>query len=193
MNKDDDIFKQEIFNSVKALANGGILLYPTDTIWGIGCDATNKNAVDKIYKIKKRDKSKSLIVLLDSIEKLEMYVKDIPSITYDLLENIDRPLTIIYPQAINLAPNVFAEDGSVGIRIVKSAFCKELISDFGKPIVSTSANFSGEPTALSFSHISDTIKSRMNYIVGINHNQINLIPSQIIKLTNDNSFKVIRV
>ena len=192
MNIDDDIFKQEIINSVKALANGGILLYPTDTIWGIGCDATNKNAVDKIYKIKKRDKSKSLIVLLDSIDKLEMYVKDIPPITYDLLENIDRPLTIIYPNAINIAPNVFAEDGSVGIRIVKSAFCKELISDFGKPIVSTSANFSGETTALSYNHIAYTIKSRMDYIVGINQNQINLIPSQIIKLTKDNSFKVLR-
>ena len=192
MNLDDDIFKQEILNSIKVLESGGILLYPTDTIWGIGCDATNKKAVDKIYEIKKRDKSKSLIILLDTIDKLRNYVKDIPDITYDLLENIERPLTIIYPNAINLAPNVIANDGSIGIRIVKDGFCKELISAYGKPLVSTSANFAGEPTALYYNSISESIKSKVDYIVNINQNQINLIPSQIIKLIDNNSFRVIR-
>jgi L-threonylcarbamoyladenylate synthase len=192
MEINDAIFNKEINNALKTLEDGGVLLYPSDTIWGIGCDATNAKAVDKIYNIKKRDKAKSLIVLIDSVDKLPFYIKDIPDITYDLIDNIDRPLTIIYPNAYNIAPNVLAGDGSLGIRIVKNGFCKELIRVFGKPIVSTSANFSGEPTAISFNHISEKLKAKMDYTVSILHTQINLIPSQIIKLTNDNSFKVIR-
>ncbi len=183
---------REIENAIKILEKGGTILYPTDTIWGLGCDATNSKAVNKIYTIKKRDKSKSLIILLDSIDNLKNYIKDIPDITYDLIGNIDRPLTIIYPSAINIAPNVLAGDGSVGIRIVNNGFCKELIRKFGKPIVSTSANFSGDPTAISFNNIKDTLKSKVDYTVGIYKNQVNLVPSQIIKLTDDNSFKVLR-
>ncbi len=193
MKVDINIFNQEINNALKVLQKVGTLLYPTDTIWGIGCDSTNKKAVDKIYDIKNRDKTKSLIVLIDSVDKLEDYVVNIPDITYDLINNINRPLTIIYPKAKNIATNVMADDGSLAIRIVKDDFCKELIKQFGKPIVSTSANFSGEPTAVHFKQISETLKSKMDYIVSIFHNEIKEIaPSQIIQLTTDNSFKVIR-
>jgi len=140
----------EIEQCLKVLRNGGTILYPTDTIWGIGCDATNSKAVNKIYRLKKRVESKSLIILLDTPEKIKNYVTQVPEIALDLLENIDRPLTIIYPGAKNLAKNVIAEDNSIAIRIVKNEFCRKLIHEFDKPIVSSSANISGEPSPLVF-------------------------------------------
>src|SRR5512133_1363512 len=138
MNFDNDIEK-----SLKVLADGGTLLYPTDTIWGIGCDATNTMAVEKIYRIKSRSEAKSMIILLDHIDKLSTYIESVPEITGDLLASITNPVTIIYSNARKLAPNVIASDGTVAIRIVKDNFCSELIRRFGKPIVSTSANISG--------------------------------------------------
>ena len=157
--------RDDIKKSLEVLNSGGILLYPTDTVWGLGCDATNYQAVDKIYKIKRRIESKSLIILIDAIESLASYVRKVPEITSDLLKSIDNPVTIIYSNARNLAPNVVAGDGTIGIRIVEDVFCTELIRQFGRPIVSTSANISGEETPSLFSHISQEVKDEVDYIV----------------------------
>src|SRR5271157_3173642 len=135
--------KNEIKKCVEVLKKDGTILYPTDTIWGIGCDATSQKAVEKIYHLKKRVESKSLIILLADMKEISNYVETIPEIARDLMKNVDRPLTIIYPNAKNLAKNVIAEDNSIAIRIVKNEFCKNLIRTFGKPIISSSANYSG--------------------------------------------------
>ena len=133
-------FKEDIENSLKVLRNGGVILYPTDTVWGLGCDATNNEAVENIFRIKSRNDNKSLIILVDSQTMLERYVKDIPEIAFDLVEVSVTPITIIYPNAKNLASSITAADGSVGIRVCMDTFCNELIGRFRKPIVSTSAN-----------------------------------------------------
>ena len=185
--------QDEIENAVKVLQSGGIILYPTDTIWGIGCDATNETAVEKIYHIKKREKNKSMIVLLDSYEQLKNYINDIPLIAYDLQSKSDRPVTFIYPSAKNLAKNILATDGSIAIRIPKKEFCNQLIKTFGKPIVSTSVNLSGEPSAMSFGKISFEILSQMDYIVQLYQDQIlDTKSSRIIKLIEDGTFVIIR-
>ena len=150
--------KEIIQETVKYLKEGKTILYPTDTIWGVGCDATNSRAVQKVYKLKQRDETKSLIILLDHIDKLPLYLKEVPQVAYDLINNIENPLTIIYQNAKGLAKNVIAKDKSIAIRIVKNDFCRELIKAFGKPIVSTSANLSDEPTPLFFNQISAEIK-----------------------------------
>ncbi|MEI7492210.1 MAG: L-threonylcarbamoyladenylate synthase [Bacteroidota bacterium] len=175
------------------LNSGGSILYPTDTIWGIGCDATREDAVRKIYRIKKRMSSKSLILLLDSPNKLSLYVESVPLITWDLLKNVTSPLTIIYPRGRNLAPNVLAEDGSVAIRIADHEFCREMIRQFGKPIVSTSANLSGSSNPLNFADINPLILGQVDYTVGLYHDSISsLKPSRIIKLYENGEFSVIR-
>ncbi len=185
--------KIEIENALKVLKNGGVILYPTDTIWGIGCDATNEYAVEKIYHIKRREKNKSMIVLLDSTKQLENYVSNVPPIAYELIATAERPTTIIYPEAKNIAKNAIAADGSIAIRIPNNEFCIQLIKAFGKPIVSTSANFSGEPSAVSFEKIPTTLLPQMDYVVQLNHNQIiDTEPSRIIKLNSDGSFVIIR-
>ncbi len=190
MNKE---FDNEIENAVNVLKNGGVLLYPTDTIWGIGCDATNFDAVEKIYQIKKREKNKSMIVLMDGIEQLIKYVKHVPFAAIDLHTKTERPVTIIYPSAINLAKNLIAEDGSIAIRIPNNEFCNQLIKVLGKPLVSTSANFSGEPSAISFGNISTDLLLKVDYIVQLYHNQIlETKPSRIIKLNIDGSTQIIR-
>jgi L-threonylcarbamoyladenylate synthase len=185
---------QEIIQeTLKYLKAGKTILYPTDTIWGIGCDATRAKAVQKVYKIKQRVASKSLIVLLDSAEKLSDYMKNVPEVAYDLIGNMDTPLTIIYPDAIGLAKNVIARDKSIAIRIVKNEFCKELIKQFGKPIVSTSANLTSEPTPLTFSKISEQIKNKVDYTVNLYQNSVNIVkPSTIIKFGADGEFEIIR-
>ncbi|MCD6113250.1 MAG: threonylcarbamoyl-AMP synthase [Bacteroidales bacterium] len=185
--------EQEINNTLKVLNKNGIILYPTDTIWGIGCDATNYKAVEKINKIKKRTKDKNFIVLIDDIKKLRNYVENIPEILYDLIESIDTPLTIIYPYAKNLTKNVIAKDNSIGIRITKDVFCKKLIQLFGKPIVSTSANISGEENPIYFNKISKDIINSVDYVVDLFHDRIKEIkPSTIIKLKVNGEFSVIR-
>src|SRR6185436_15905446 len=146
--------KEEAKKAVEILKAGGTILYPTDTIWGIGCDATNETAVKKIFEIKKREESKSLIVLIDAAEKLNKYVKDVPAVAWDLVEFSEKPLTIVYAGAVNMAKNLLSNDGTVAIRVVKNDFCVELLRKFGKPVVSTSANISGEETPLSFNGIS---------------------------------------
>lgn len=147
------------------MSEGGVILYPTDTIWGIGCDATNEEAVRRVYEIKQRSDSKAMLVLVDSPVKVDFYVQDVPEVAWDLIELADKPLTIIYSGARNLAPNLLAEDGSVGIRVTSEAFSKRLCQQFRKAIVSTSANVSGQPSPGNFSEISEDIKSAVDYIV----------------------------
>lgn len=183
----------EINRCVDILKNGGSILYPTDTIWGIGCDATNDRATSNIFKIKERIEEKNFIVLVDDIPMLEQYVEDIPDVAYDLIAAIDKPITIIYPKGKNLAGNVIASDGSIAIRIVKNDFCKRIITTFGKPIVSTSANLSGEPSPVNFKTISERIKNRVDFIVNPELDTLTEIkPSRIIKLETTGMFTIIR-
>ncbi|MCL2097417.1 MAG: L-threonylcarbamoyladenylate synthase [Bacteroidales bacterium] len=181
---------QEALSVLKA---GGLLLYPTDTVWGIGCDAANEKAVEKIYALKQRADSKSLIVLADGISMVERYVQKVPDTAYMLIEVSDKPLTIIYPAATGLASNVAAADGSVAIRIVNHPFCKELLRQFKRPLVSTSANISDEKTPKNFAAISDLIKQGVDYIVPTAMEQgATQKPSSIIKLGLRNEIQIIR-
>lgn len=182
-----------IEKAVSVLKKGGTILYPTDTIWGIGCDPTNNKAVDKVYKIKKRPGVKSMIILADSFEMIENYVEEIPNIVNDLVKSVTEPLTVVYPNAKNLAKNVVAEDKSIAIRIVEDNFCKELIKAFGKPIVSTSANVSGEESPITFALVKDTIRKNVDYIVPQEATSIKQVrPSTIIRLSSDTEFEILR-
>ena len=184
---------EDIHKSLEILHAGGTLLYPTDTIWGIGCDATNYLAVDKIYNIKRRLGTKSLIVLIESFESLANYIKQVPEITFDLLQRIDNPVTVIYSNARNLAPNVIAKDGTIGIRIVKDTFCTALIRQFGRPIVSTSANISGEPSPSMFNQILDEVKDKVDYVVSYKQDiYTQAKPSTIIRLYENGQYTMIR-
>ncbi len=186
-------YNEEIKKAVEVMRNGGVILYPTDTIWGIGCDATNEEAVKKVYEIKKRADSKALICLVDSEAKIDFYVKDVPPVAWDLIELSTKPLTVIYDGARNLAPNLLAEDGSVGIRVTNEEFSKQLCFRFRKAVVSTSANISGEPSPKSFADISDEIKNAVDYIVGVRQNEKGgAKPSSIIKLGVGGVVQVIR-
>jgi L-threonylcarbamoyladenylate synthase len=185
--------EDEINISVDFLRKGKVILYPTDTIWGIGCDATRQKPVDRIYRLKQRFESKSMIILLDQAEKLATYVKKVPPIAFDLIERYLEPLTIIYPNARNVAKNVVAEDGTVAIRIVRNEFCRKMISLFGKPVVSTSANLSGQPSPLAFSKIPAEIKKGVDHVVDYNRDIIvGTKPSTIIRLYENGEFEVIR-
>ena len=175
------------------MREGGVILYPTDTIWGIGCDATNEDAVRRVYEIKQRQDSKAMLVLVDSSVKVDFYVRDVPEVAWDLIDLADKPLTIIYSGARNLAANLLAEDGSVGIRVTNEDFSKRLCQQFRKAIVSTSANISGQPSPKNFSEISEEVKSAMDYIVGYRQEEIsNPKPSSIIKLDKGGVIKIIR-
>ncbi len=175
------------------MREGGVILYPTDTIWGIGCDATNEDAVRRVYEIKQRQDSKAMLVLVDSSVKVDFYVRDVPEVAWDLIELADKPLTIIYSGARNLAANLLAEDGSVGIRVTNEDFSKRLCQQFRKAIVSTSANISGQPSPKNFSEISEEVKSAVNYIVGYRQEEMsNPKPSSIIKLDKGGVIKIIR-
>jgi len=184
---------KEILAATEILQKGGNILYPTDTIWGIGCDATNKEAVSRIYSIKQRRDEKSMLILLDNADKLYDYVKQVPDIAWNLIEVADKPLTLIYPDAQNLAENLIAEDGSIGIRIVKDEFCRKLISRFGKPVVSTSANFSGTPWPPNFRKIDRNILKLVDYVVKFRQkDEARGKPSGIIKLGSGGEVHVIR-
>ncbi len=173
-------------NSLLTLMKNGTILYPTDTVWGIGCDATNDDAVKKIYQIKQRAESKSLIILVDSVDMLKHYVKTIPIKAIDIIETATKPTTIIYQNPEGLASNIInKDDNSVAIRLVQNEFCQQLITEFGKPIVSTSANISGEPTPKSFSEISDAILQSVDYIVDLHKDNIATKSSTILKLNGD--------
>ena len=175
------------------MAAGGLILYPTDTIWGIGCDATNEEAVRKVYALKRRSDHKAMLLLIDSSAKLNYYVQEVPDVAWDLIELADSPLTVIYSGARNVAPNLLAEDGSVGIRITQEEFSHKLCERFRKPLVSTSANVSGAPSPANFSEISETIKSGVDYIVRYRQEDLSkAAPSHIIKLGAGGLVKIIR-
>ena len=175
------------------MREGGVILYPTDTIWGIGCDATNEDAVRRVYEIKQRQDSKAMLVLVDSSVKVDFYVQDVPEVAWDLIDLADKPLTIIYSGARNLAANLLAEDGSVGIRVTIEDFSKRLCQQFRKAVVSTSANISGQPSPRNFSEISEEVKSAVDYIVGYRQEEMsNPKPSSIIKLDKGGVIKIIR-
>ena len=175
------------------MQEGGVILYPTDTVWGLGCDATNPDAVRRVYEIKQRADSKAMLVLVDSPVKVDFYVQDVPDVAWDLIEVADKPLTIIYSGARNLAPNLLAEDGSVGIRVTGEDFSRRLCQQFSKAIVSTSANISGQPGAANFSEISDEVKSQVDYVLGFRqHHMSRPKPSSIIKLEKGGVIKIIR-
>lgn len=184
---------EDIKKACEVMQEGGIILYPTDTIWGIGCDATNEDAVQRVYELKRRADNKAMLVLMDSSAKLNMYVNDIPDIAWDLIEVADKPLTIIYSNAKNLAKNLLADDGSVGIRITNEEFSHKLCERFRKPLVSTSANVSGELSPANFSEVSEVIKNGVDYIVSYRQDDMSKVqPSNIIKLGAGGLIQVIR-
>ncbi len=175
------------------MEQGGIILYPTDTVWGIGCDATNEAAVKRVYELKQRVDSKAMLVLVDRDVKVDFYVSDVPEIAWQLIEVSDKPLTIIYPHARNLAQNLLANDGSVGIRVTQEPFSKKLCERFRKAIVSTSANISGQPGAANFQQISEDIKQGVDYIVQYRQDDTATpAPSSIIKLNEDGTIQILR-
>lgn len=175
---------KEIKQSLQALKNAEVILYPTDTVWGIGCDATDVDAVQKIYTLKNREESKSLVVLVDSLEMLEQYIEAIPEEVLKLLKTIDKPTTIIYQNPKGLANNTLAKDNTIAIRIPKHQFCIDLIKAFKKPIISTSANISGESTPKSFSEISPSILEGADYIVNLEREKITDKSSTILRVIN---------
>ena len=186
-------FTEDINASLITLRNGGLILYPTDTIWGLGCDATNSAAVEKIFKIKARSENKSLLILVNNIQMLERYVNDMPDIVYELTSVSDSPLTIIYSSGKNLAQGVCSEDGSVGIRICHEEFCNELINRFHKPIVSTSANFSGKPSPGNFDSIDQSVIDAADFVVKYRQDDYRKqSASPIIKVEQNGTIKIIR-
>lgn len=185
-------FNEEISNALTVLKRGGIILYPTDTVWGIGCDATNADAIDKIYALKKRSESKALICLVSDFKMLNQYVEEVPEVAYDILKYAAKPTTIVYDQPIRIAENLVGEDDTLGIRVTKDDFCNRLIRKMKKPLVSTSANISGEKTPESFSQISPEILKGVDYVVNLHQSKKTAKPSAIIKLSNDGKVKVIR-
>ena len=185
--KSKSIFDIEVENVLKILDKGGVFLYPTDTIWGIGCDATNDKAIDKIYRIKQRADNKACISLVQSIKQLIEITGFVPKIDIS-----SEPTTIIYPKVKNLSKKILSIDGSAAIRLTNDNFCKEIIKKFGKPIVSTSANISGQNYAKKFSEISNEIKQNVDYIVNLSKEKIMTKPSKIFYLNPDGSFKKIR-
>jgi L-threonylcarbamoyladenylate synthase len=195
--------KEDLNEALRVLRSGGVIVYPTDTVWGIGCDATNEQAVKRIYQLKQREDSKSMLVLIDSPSKLNYYIADIPDAAWTLLEATDndegqmdecpKPLTIIYPGARNLAPNLIAEDGSIGIRITNEPFSKALCAQLKHPIVSTSANISGRPSARFYAEIEQEVLDKADYVCHFRRDDdVPCEPSSIIKINNDGSFKIIR-
>ncbi len=188
----DTLLKTELEKACAVLRAGGVILYPTDTVWGIGCDATNEEAVRRIYEIKRRPDRKAMLILLDDPGKIASYAR-MPDIALDLIEIADKPLTIVYPGARGLAPSLIGEDNSIGIRITKEAFSQNLVRMLRKPIVSTSANISGRPAPSNYDEIDEAVRSEVDYIVEcLRENKGKTVPSSIIKLEEDGSFKILR-
>lgn len=187
------MLKEEVAKALKVILDGGIILYPTDTIWGIGCDANNTEAIKKIFALKQRDEAKSMIILLDTENKLESYIQEVPAIAYDLIEYAENPLTLIMPGAKNISPALVAADGSVGIRIAKHDFCQQLIQRLRKPLVSTSANISGRPSPQTFDEVDQAIINGVDYVVNLEqHSTEKKKPSTIMRLNPDGQFEFIR-
>jgi len=184
--------KNEINKSFDVLKRGGVIIYPTDTIWGIGCDATNEKAIEKVYQIKKRSESKSLIILVDSWKMLEQYVAHIPNKVSCVLKGSAKPTSVIYNHPNGLAKNVIANDGTVAIRIIKDEFCQELIKKLNKPIVSTSANYSGEKAPQRFTDIKGSLLEKADYIVNLHHEKRQGVASQIVKVDKEGKIEFLR-
>lgn len=188
MKQEDDIRQ-----AVEVLRKGGVILYPTDTVWGIGCDATNAEAVARIYKIKQRDDSKAMICLVDSDARLQRYVKNVPPVAWDLLDCADKPMTVILDGAVNLAPNLIAADGTIALRITREQFSKELCYRFQKALVSTSANISGEPAAQNYCDIDPRILEAVDYVCWSRRQEHKPhTPSSIVKLGQGGEVEIIR-
>jgi len=183
--------KEKIHKAVEVMKEGGIILYPTDTIWGIGCDATNEEAISRIYKLKKREESQSMLVLVEN-ERMLQNIVDVSSLAWDLIDLSEKPITIIYDDPKKVAKNIIAKDNSLGVRLVEPIFLKQLIGKLKNPIVSTSANISGEPSPRNFDEISDEIKNGVDYILDIDVNNKGAQSSSIMKLTKDNKITIIR-
>ena len=184
---------EDIKTAVQTLRKGGLILYPTDTIWGIGCDASNEDAVRRIFQLKQREDSKAMICLVDSANRMQRYLRQVPDVAWDLVEFAEKPLTLILDGAVNLAPNLIAEDGSVGIRVTRENISHELCYRYERAIVSTSANISGAPSPSCFAEISDEIKNGVDYIMLSRQNDLSKgKPSQIIKLGLDGQIQIIR-
>ncbi len=185
--------REDLQRAVEVLQSGGVILYPTDTVWGLGCDATNADAVRRIYEIKRRADNKSMLVLTDSIAKVQVYTDEVPQVAFDLLEvSDDKPLTVIYPKARYLAENLVAADGSIGMRISHEVFSKTLCQRFRKPIVSTSANLSGEVAPQCFAEISEDIKQAVDYVVVFRQDdRTKARPSSIIQIGKGGQVKII--
>lgn len=185
--------KEDIQNAVNVMKDGGVILYPTDTVWGIGCDATNSEAVAKVFNIKKRDDSKALICLVDSEARLQRYVRNVPEVAWQVMEYAVKPTTVILDNAVNLAPNLVADDGSIAMRVTHEAFSKELCYRFQKPIVSTSVNISGEPAAQNFRDIAPELIEAADYVCFSRRQERKPhTPSSIIKIKEDGEVTIIR-
>lgn len=182
----------EVHNAFEVIKEGGIILYPTDTVWGIGCDATNPEAIAKIYKLKQRAETQSMICLMNGEKMIYNVFKEVPEVAWQIMDLSENPTTLILDQPRNVAPNIIAPDNTLGIRIVKEPFCFKLMERMKKPLVSTSANISGQPTPKSFKEISPEIIKGVDYVVNLHHDKIAEKASTIIKLTNDSQVKVIR-
>jgi len=182
----------EIHNAHEIIKNGGIILYPTDTVWGIGCDATNPEAVAKIYALKQREETKSMIVLMNGEKMMYNVFKDIPEVAWQILDLSEKPTTLILDNPRNVAPNLIAADKTLGVRIIKEPFCFKLLERIKKPLVSTSANISGKPSPLNFKEISQEIIQGVDYVVNLPNEKMTGKPSTIIQLTNTSVVKVIR-
>lgn len=189
----EDTFAKDVKTAVEVLKKGGVILYPTDTIWGLGCDATNSKAIKRLYKIKERTSSKSMIVLVDDEIRLRNHVSCVPDTMYDLLESLNKPLSVIYPHAKNLTKEAIAEDGSIAIRITSHPFCKAMIKLLNKPIISTSANISGAKAPNTFQEISNKLKEKVDYIIPTCYESINEIKaSTLIQMNRDGTFNILR-
>ena len=185
-------YNEELSQALSVIKRGGIILYPTDTVWGIGCDATNADAIDRIYALKKRSEAKALICLVSDFKMLNQYVEEVPEVAYDILKYASKPTTIVYDKPIRVAENLVGEDDTLGIRVTKDKFCQQLIRKMKRPLVSTSANLSGKPTPHSFAEISEEILKGVDYVVNLQQSKTASKPSAIIKLSNDGKVEVIR-
>jgi L-threonylcarbamoyladenylate synthase len=187
------MLRDEVSKAFKIVQDGGIILYPTDTIWGIGCDAANTEAVKKIYHLKQRDEAKSMIILLDTDNKLASYIQEVPELAYNLIEYAENPLTLIMPGARNISPALIANDGSVGIRVSNHPFCQGLIQRLRRPLVSTSANISGKPSPQYFSQVDQEVIDGVDYVVDVDQHSMEIKnPSTIMRLAPDGRFEFIR-
>ncbi len=185
--------EEEIKKCAKMLSEGKVILYPTDTVWGLGCDATNEEAIDRIYKIKQRQELKNMLILIDKSDMLPLYVSRIPLVAWDLITHTHRPTTYIYPTARNLPKRIIHSDGTIAIRIVNNLFCQKLIKELGRPIISTSANISGEESPQTFHDISPALISQLDYVVPEKYaDSIDYKPSRLIKFIDDYNFAVVR-